>query len=377
MKICDISALYYPHGGGIKTYIDNKRLVYKQRNIPHILLAPNVENMDKIEKVTDGSLTLYYLPSRKISFTGTPYYVFKDFNDIKKVLTAESPDIIEIGDKMTTFFFKKKIQKLHQDLNVKIFAFSHERADNFSKTVIGNKFMGSLLASMVMKRFVDAVDYVITNSEFTAEEIRHRTTADKIFVVYLGIDSSGLNREKYFNQDLRDKLSENGNKHLLIHVGRLDKDKRIGLLVQIAKKLDANRYKLVIVGGGSHEKLIKDLPAVEFIGYVKYEEVKKYLAVCDLGILINDIEPYGLVGLEMMAMELPVLGPNKGGLPSFLRKEFAWLLPHHAEDYLQALEEWSSLPVEIKKQKSQLARKEVSKYTLDTMVDQLLAIYQK
>lgn len=377
MKICDISALYYPHGGGIKTYIDNKRLIYKKRNTPHILLAPNVENMDKVEKVTDGSLTLYYLPSRKISFTGTPYYVFKDFDDIKKVLEEEKPEVIEIGDKMTTLFFKKRIQDLHKILDVKIFAFSHERADNFTKTVVGNKIIGSLLASFVMKRFVDAVDYVITNSEFTAEEIHRRTTADKIFVVYLGIDSSGLSREEYFSQELRDKLSENGQKSLLIHVGRLDKDKKIDLLVRVAEKLDAEKYKLVIVGGGSHEKYIKDLPAVEFIGYVKYEKVKKHLAVCDLGILVNDIEPYGLVGLEMMAMELPVLGPNKGGLPSFLRPEFAWLLPYDPQAYLEALEEWSSLSPEEKKQKSQAAKNEVGKYSLDHMVDQILEIYQK
>lgn len=377
MKICDISALYYPHGGGIKTYIDNKRIIYKRRKISHVLLAPNVKDVDKIEKVQDGSLTLYYLPSRKVSFTGTPYYVFKDFEAIIQVLKQEKPDVIEIGDKMTTLFFKNKIKNLHQHFPVRIFGFSHERADNFSQTIFGNKLIGSMLASFVIKRFIGSVDYVIANSNFTAEEILKRIPKEKVFVIFLGINTVNLVRKKYYDQKLYDQLSEQGAKVLIVHVGRLDKDKKISLLVKIARELDPKRYKLVVVGGGSHEKFIKDLPAVEFTGYLQYEAVKKHLAVCDIGILVNDIEPYGLVGLEMMAMELPVLGPNKGGLLSFLKKDFAWLLPYNKDKYLAALGEWYKLSPQDKKKMSQRARLEVEKYSLDHMVNQLMEIYQK
>ena len=375
MKFCDISALYYPHGGGIKTYIDNKRIIYKQRNIANVLLAPNVKDLNKVEVIKDGSLTLYYLPCRKISFTGTSYYIFKNFADIAKVLEAEKPDIVEIGDKATTLFFAKKIQALHSSLDLKIFAFSHERADNFTSTVVGNKIIGRLLATFVMKRFIAAADYVIANSAFTAGELKTIAKPEKVFVIYLGINAANLVRANYFNQALYDQLSDHGKKFLLVHVGRLDKDKKIGLLVDIAHQLDPARYTLVVVGGGGYQQLIKNLSVVEFVGYRPYEEVKQYLSVCDLGILINDIEPYGLVGLEMMAMGLPVLGPDRGGLPSFLRPAFAWLLPHRADAYLTALKQWSTLSPDQKNQMSAAARTEAEKYSLDAMVDQLLKIY--
>lgn len=376
MKICDLSCLYYPHGGGIKTYIDCKRSVYKTRNTPHVLIAPNVNDQKKAEKTVDGSLTIYYLPSVKIVFGKTPYYIFRRFQDIKAVILAEKPEIIEIGDKITTLLFKNKIKKLHRDLKVKIFAFSHERADNFSQTVLNNKILGNLFARLFIKRFVGAADEIIANSDFTAQELLEFLPREKIHVVKLGINTADFSREICYDESLYQKLSENGQKTLLIHVGRLDKDKKIGLLAEIARGLDEKKYKLIVVGGGSDEKEIKAIPAVKFIGYIPHKEVKKYLAVSQLGVLVNNIEPYGLVGLEMMALGLAILGPNAGGLVSFLKEDFAWLLPYSQYAYRQALTEWHNLPPAKKEDISRLARQEAENYTLEKMTDRLIEIYQ-
>src|SRR3989344_922988 len=376
MKLCDLSCLYYPHGGGIKTYIDGKRSVYKTRNTPHILIAPNVNNQKKTEKTVDGSLAIYYLPSFKVVFGGTPYFIFRSFKDIRDVINQEKPGVIEIGDKITTLLYKSKIKKLHQALPVKIFAFSHERADNFSQTVLNNKILSRLFARLFIRRFAGAADAIIANSDFTGEEILKFLPKDKVHVLKLGINTADFSREICYDRNLYQKLSENGQKTLLIHVGRLDKDKKTELLVQIARELDEKKYKLIVVGGGGYENEIKAMPAVEFIGYIPHEEVKKYLAVSQLGVLVNNIEPYGLVGLEMMALGLAVLGPHAGGLISFLKKDFAWLLPYDKYAYLEALTEWQNLPAEKKEEISRQARAAAENYTLEKMTDRLIEIYQ-
>jgi len=368
--------LYYPHGGGIKTYIDSKRLIYRKQNINHILIAPNFKNPGKLEKVQDGSLTTYYIPCLNITLFGTPYSIFSSFKPVAEIVEKEKVDVIEIGDKITTLLFKNKIKKLHQYGKVKIFGFSHERADNFAKTVIGDNVIGRFVSNLFIKRFVGAVDAILTNSDFTGSEILKHSPSDKFFVICLGINVADFTKDKYYDQKLYNQLSENGKKSLLVHVGRLDKDKKIDLLFDFAAALDADKYKLVIAGGGAYENKLKNLPTVELIGYIPHEEVKKYLAVCSLGILVNDIEPYGLVGLEMMAMGLLILGPNQGGLTTFLRPEFSWLLPHRKSDYLAAFEEWENLLEERKEKMSQAAVSQVQKYTLEKMVEQLLNVYQ-
>ena len=191
----------------------------------------------------------------------------------------------------------------------------------------------------------------------------------------LGIDAVDFIREKYFDAKLREQLSAGDKKNIIIHIGRLDKEKKIELLVEIAKKFDHEKFNLVVVGGGGHEDDLKAIKSVYFAGYVPYSEVKRYLAVSDLGILVNNIEPYGLVGLEMMAMGLPILGPNAGGLTTFLRKEFAWLLPFDSDSYLKALDDWLEMADEEKSKKSQSAFLEARKYSLEKMVDKLLSIY--
>ncbi len=376
MKICDITCLYYPHGGGVKTYIESKRLVYKQRQISHLLIAPNFDNPNQLEIKRDGSSTIYFIPCFKISLAGTSYFIFRGFKKAAEIIKQENPDVIEIGDKIITLLFKKSIKKLHKVSAARIFVFSHERADNFAQMVTGSKLVGRFFAQLFIKRFIGAGDAVITNSNFTAEEILKYLPPRKVFVLALGINVNDFDRQKCFDQKLYNDFSENGKKTLLIHVGRLDKDKKTGLLVDFAENLDADKYKLIIVGGGGYEKFIKNIPAVKFIGYRPHEEVKKYLAVADLGILVNNIEPYGLVGLEMMAMSLPVLGPNQGGLTTFLKKDFAWLLPYNKQAYLDVLRQWREMSDTEKQAMSKLARQEAEKYTLENMVDNLIKVYE-
>ena len=172
MKICDLTCLYYPRGGGIKTYIDNKRRIYKERQISHILIAPNFKDKNKVKKISDGSLVVYYVPCFKLTLAKTSYYIFKKFNKIHEILEQEKPDVIEIGDKITTLLYKNKIKKIRSCINAKIFAFSHERADNFAGRVIANGFLANRLADFFTKRFIGSAEYVITNSNFTAEEIK-------------------------------------------------------------------------------------------------------------------------------------------------------------------------------------------------------------
>jgi|SRR3989338_569453 len=385
MKICDITFLYFPRGGGIKTYIDTKRAEYKKMNIQHFIIAPETYASSAIRKETQGTLSLYYVPSIKLSVNGVTYYIFKHFKYLQEILLQEKPNIIEIGDKFTTLFFYSKILALKKILSAKIFVFSHERADNFMHVAYGlyrgHSFIKAVKSyffisfeNILMKKFTGAADEIICNSEFTAQEIRPYTTKP-IHILSLGIEKEDFENNAYFDQTLRDKLSAFGEKKIIIHIGRLDKDKKIELLIDIAKKLDPKKYILVVVGGGSEEKEFKKILCVYLTGYIKREEVRKYLSIADLGILVNNIEPFGLVALEMMAISLPILGPNEGGLSGILKESFSWKLPYSLSSYLGALDEWEKRS--DKKNMKRNAREEfLAHYTSTSMVENLLKIYK-
>lgn len=369
IKICDLCVLYYSHGGGIKTYIDNKRLVYQKNKIQHILIAPNEKNPKQLEKIQTGSLISYYVPCVKFKLFGTAYVIFKNFKTIESILEKERPDVIEIGDKITTLFFKEKIKKIHQKIKTKIFGFVHERSDNFAINITGSKTLGNLIARIFNKRFLHSVQEVITNSEFTSKEISKYLQKNKLHILHLGINVATF-------KNFKNAKTTPDKKKIIIHVGRLDKDKKVDLLIKIAEKIDPKKYTLVIAGGGSLEDKLKKIPAVNLLGYVSQTEVKKYLSTADLGILVNDVEPYGLVGLEMMSAGMAILAPKDGGLITFLKKDFAFFCEHTPESYLAALNSWAKMSEKQKNAMGQSATKEAKKYTIENMVEKLLAIYK-
>lgn len=377
MKICDVCMLYSPHGGGIKTYIDNKIIYFKKKKIKHILIAPNINNPNKIEKTIDGSSTVYYIPCVNIIISGVTYSIFRGFKTINLILKQEKPDVIEIGDKTTTLLFSRQIKKIHNIINVKIFGFSHERADMFAKSLIKNKFISSLIATIFISRFISAVDQVIANSKYTGEEILNFLSYDKLNIVGLGINVEVFNKDKYFNKKLYNQLSDNGRKKIIIHIGRIDKDKKIDLLIDIVSEINPDIYKVLIVGGGSLENDLKKISVVELLGYIPYNNIKKYLAVADLGILVNNAEAFGLVGLEMMAMRLPIIAPNQGGLASYMSSNFAFLCDHNKKSYLDALSNWEKLSKKRKELMGKEAEKVAQKYSIDKMVENLLKVYIK
>jgi len=85
----------------------------------------------------------------------------------------------------------------------------------------------------------------------------------------------------------------------------------------VVKKIPA---KLFLVGDGPERGNIEILcrqlgncDQVRFLG--KQEPVEELLAVSDLFILPSETESFGLAALEAMAVEVPVISSNAGGLP--------------------------------------------------------------
>lgn len=111
------------------------------------------------------------------------------------------------------------------------------------------------------------------------------------------------------------------NEKIIVHISNFRKVKRIddvvNVFANIKSKLPA---KLIFVGDGPEknniEQLVRQLNLhhdVVFLG--KITDPKEILSVADLFILPSETESFGLAALEAMAMKVPVISTNSGGLP--------------------------------------------------------------
>jgi len=108
---------------------------------------------------------------------------------------------------------------------------------------------------------------------------------------------------------------------ILIHVSNFRKVKRVEDVVQmfdlVFKKIPS---KLFLVGDGPErtgcEVLCRKLGISEHVRFLgKQDAVEDLLAVSDLFVLPSETESFGLAALEAMAVEVPVISSNAGGIP--------------------------------------------------------------
>lgn len=112
----------------------------------------------------------------------------------------------------------------------------------------------------------------------------------------------------------------NGEK-ILVHISNFRKVKRIEDVVKIFEKVKNEMpAKLVLVGDGPEKVAIEQLCrqlnlSHDVINLGKIADPKEILSVADLFILPSETESFGLSALEAMAMSVPVISTNSGGLP--------------------------------------------------------------
>lgn len=137
----------------------------------------------------------------------------------------------------------------------------------------------------------------------------------------------------------------------LLFVGRLDERKGVRFLLEaLPKILKQQPVELRIVGKGHLEAEIKAQCAemglensVQFLGFVSKEELADEYASCDIFVLPaivdskGDTEGLGIVMIEAMAHEKPVIASQVGGIPDVIKnKETGMLIPERDPDALAA-----------------------------------------
>jgi glycosyltransferase involved in cell wall biosynthesis len=143
----------------------------------------------------------------------------------------------------------------------------------------------------------------------------------RIQTLYNRIDVNATQTQMLTKEAARSALALSNDAYVIGNVGRLHHDKDQATLIKgFAKALPhlPARSMLVIIGAGPLEQELKQLTAsldlnqhVVFKGNIP--NAKQYFKAFDLFVLTSDSEPFGMVLLEAMAAELPIVCSDCGG----------------------------------------------------------------
>lgn len=186
--------------------------------------------------------------------------------------------------------------------------------------------MGSKVVNDIEYHTSVIADRIITVSYAMKEDlVNHGWPGEKIYVVWNGVDPDIYDPAKVSDAEvkaLRAKYGIAPDETMLLFVGRLNWVKGIMDLVQAMPQIlkEFPKVKLVILGTGDEEANIRDLIArlnirnnvvlrLEFVP--EHERILHY-AAADLCVFPSLYEPFGIVSLEAMALEKPIVVGAKG-----------------------------------------------------------------
>ena len=180
---------------------------------------------------------------------------------------------------------------------------------------------GSSVVSNIELRGGKMADLIVTVSYAMKDElIQLGFPKEKIQVSYNGVDPQKYNPENISQkniQRIRTKYGIKDDEFMILFLGRLigvkGVDKLILAMPHILSKIP--KAKLVIVGVGDLQEYLTNLTRMTKLDeYVKFcfdfiseEERIQHYAACDIAVFPSHYEPFGIVALEAMSMEKPVV----------------------------------------------------------------------
>jgi len=257
---------------------------------------------------------------------------------------------------------------------------------------------GSEVVSNIELRGAKAADLIITVSHAMKDElISLGFPKDKIEVCYNGVDPQKYNPENVKAEETKKLKEFYGLKEddiMILFIGRLVGVKGVDKLVMAMPHVLSRHpnAKLVIVGVGDMQEYLKNLvntlklqDVVRFnFNFVSEEERILHYAACDVAVFPSLYEPFGIVALEAMSMERPVVVGAAGvsGLREIVVHSGEDQCGYHVNGNNPADIAWGINNVlesqEKKRWLGKNGRKRVlNEFTWDKIAERTIAIYER
>ncbi len=324
MKILIATDTYLPSVNGAAYFTHRLAQLLARRGHQVFVFAPSTAMKYTVQKDEAGGI-FHGIRSIRIPF-------FKNFwmsppliarGLINNLVSEIAPDVIHIQNH---FMIGQAVQAIAQKQNIPIMGTNHFMPENLTYYLRLPSFLEKQLRRFSLYQFRSIYRHLsaITAPTVTAANLTNHRELHKVIPISCGIDLDRFNprndggylRKRYGIPD----------KKVMLYVGRLDKEKRLDLVLralpEILRKTDTH---LVIAGLGNWEgnlkKIIKNLGIennVTFTGFVPEEDLSSLYRVADIFIMAGIAELQSIVTMEAMASGLPVIAVNAVALPELV-----------------------------------------------------------
>lgn len=250
-----------------------------------------------------------------------------------------------------------------------------------------------LLLQLGLKRSMKRADRIVTDSEFSKQEIikYYPKYADKVRVVYCGVNTERFHPVEHPEaiQAVKQRLGIQGD--YFLYLGTLEPRKNLERLIQAYKSFlernpnpNQNPPRLVLSGGKGwlYEGIFETVQAlglqeqVMFTQYIPAEELCPLMAGALAFVFPSLYEGFGMPPLEAMACGTPVLCSTAASLPEVVGDCAVLVDPYNTEQIAAGLSRlWTDSALRAQLRQKGLQR--VQQFTWDAAAKQLYRVYEE
>ncbi len=324
MKILIATDTYYPDVNGAAYFTYRLATILAKRGHGVFVMCPS-RSFRSMVSSNDG-VTIYGIRS-------IPIPVYKDFRispvfisrTIRGAVKEVSPHIVHIQNH---FLIGKEALSAARKLGIPAIGTNHFMPENLVHYLHLPRIAERWAQKLAWRQFVrvfEQLDFVTTPTKTAAVLLKKAGLDKDVIPVSCGID---LERFKPTNDGsyLKRSFAIPINRPVLLYVGRLDKEKRIDLILRaLPDILRATSVHLVLAGIGKEKQKLEELTerlgmqkAVTFAGFVPDKDLQNIYRIADLFVTAGVAELQSIVTMEAMASGLPVVAVNAMALPELV-----------------------------------------------------------
>jgi 1,2-diacylglycerol 3-alpha-glucosyltransferase len=324
MKILLATDTYYPdvNGAAYFTYRLATLLAKRGHNVSVMYPSRSFKNTISNDKeVIVYGIRSIHLPVYQ-NFRISPLFISRT---VRRVVGEISPDIVHIQNH---FLIGKEAVSAAKKLGIPVIGTNHFMPENLVHYLhlpgIAERWAQKLAWRQFVRVF-EQLDFVTTPTKTAAALLVKAGLNKDVVPISCGID---LERFKPSNDGayLERRFAIPTDRPVLLYVGRLDKEKRIDMILRaLPDILRVTIVHLVLAGIGKEKQKLERLreklgirQAVTFAGFVPDEDLQNIYKVADLFVTAGTAELQSIVTMEAMASGLPVVAVNAMALPELV-----------------------------------------------------------
>jgi glycosyltransferase involved in cell wall biosynthesis len=373
MRIAHFTNSYKPTISGVVTSISNFRKGLLNNGEEVQIFAP------KYNGFVDQEPFIFRFPAIDLNEMADISLILPIINFIKPTIMGVKPDIIHshhpilMGDMAAT---------IAQELNIPLVFTFHTRYEKYIQDYLSlvPELSGKIVETIV-RRYLEKCSLVIAPTKHIQEQINSYNIDVPVPII-----PSPIDLQKFQNlhpKGVRDLLSI-GDEDLLMYLGRLSPEKNLEFLISAFAMIHAERSncKLVIAGDGPIKDQLGDQAkaaqineAVVFTGAIPHKNVPHFMAAADLFVFPSTNETQGLVLLEALAANTPVVAVDSAVNADILSEGSGILVDENKGLFTEAVLSVFDEPALMQALK-QTANVVTQRYQLNTAVEKLIEVYR-